>query len=668
MTTTIATNGKRFYFSCGKRISRQMALELANKKRSDNRNDFTFQIEIASTYSYTSENHTYELQLDIVEGRGFTVRFVDARGFFNEIFTFDNEAEAKALVTKIEDAFIAGDLGIKINADGSTSKIDNNSDVDDYIVTTDAQEVAIDAEQQQADNNIMAIETKITKNGNVHCYLDGNRISEEDAVHFAITHDLPYYTASIHKYNGGFVSEDFISPISAYKWILKKSRYSRNCHDGSDLIRRFNDGNDTELYTEIYCMADNLQFCHDAELAAFIEQRKIKTDLEISYKELLSFVKYMTEHHGITTEQAEQCAIYHILNDNPRQDQRILWDKIYKMIAQFQAINAIETDGSEDDSDDNIFDLLPELDELNDVDDTPAKLDETAPVAYSREIARPSDKIPFRHFRIGDPYDGDVITFDGDNWTSIYSEKYGAILRRGTLGGFYIIRDQLDDDGIIFDSTEDLVSENDFWDIMVILGFCSRYSTPADIFLNDYLVECIDDAFGELEQCTDPVRREDFIKKIADLLIDLRNVNPKLYNNFAADLDELIANDEPQDTLSSVAETCAELNANAPSGWEIRFDSDHNQFPIEFNGLSVAKLDSLATLNFLSPHDFFEQFRPLVDKNYTLRQQFIDDRQREIDELLIMRDELGNDTERLKTLDDMIAQLQRDIFTAEIAE
>lgn len=122
------------------------------------------------------------------------------------------------------------------------------------------------------------------------------------------------------------------------------------------------------------------------------------------------------------------------------------------------------------------------------------------------------------------------------------------------------------------------------------------------------------------------------------------------------------------DTIAAIAETCAELNANAPSGWEIRFDSDLNQFPVEYNGLSVAKLDSLATLNFLSPHDFFNQFRPLIDKNYTLRQQFIDDRQREMDELLIMRDELGNDTERLKMLDDMIAQLQRDIFTAEIAE
>ena len=115
------------------------------------------------------------------------------------------------------------------------------------------------------------------------------------------------------------------------------------------------------------------------------------------------------------------------------------------------------------------------------------------------------------------------------------------------------------------------------------------------------------------------------------------------------------------------AETVSDINAHAPEGWEIRFDSEGKFFPVEFKGKTVAKLDSLATQKFLSPERFFEQFRPLADPNYTAKQQFIADRYNELSMLEEMREEIADDAEQLKTLEEMIEQVKRDIAAEEFA-
>ena len=119
-------------------------------------------------------------------------------------------------------------------------------------------------------------------------------------------------------------------------------------------------------------------------------------------------------------------------------------------------------------------------------------------------------------------------------------------------------------------------------------------------------------------------------------------------------------------TVAAVADICETVNAAAPAGWEVAFDSETKSFPVTFNGVGVTDLDSLALAKALPPEKFFDQFKPLVDNGYTLRQQFLDDRYRELHELQAMREKLGDDSNRAKILDGLIGRLKRDILDAEI--
>ena len=105
----------------------------------------------------------------------------------------------------------------------------------------------------------------------------------------------------------------------------------------------------------------------------------------------------------------------------------------------------------------------------------------------------------------------------------------------------------------------------------------------------------------------------------------------------------------------------AQLNKNAPDNLQISFDKDKNNFPVKFKGKTITTLDTLALKNFLTPEQFFQQFRPLVDKDYSPKEQFIDDRKKELANLQEMRKSI-KDTERLKTIDALIDIIKRDLL------
>lgn len=111
------------------------------------------------------------------------------------------------------------------------------------------------------------------------------------------------------------------------------------------------------------------------------------------------------------------------------------------------------------------------------------------------------------------------------------------------------------------------------------------------------------------------------------------------------------------------ADDLTRLNRHAPDDWRITFDG--KTYQVTFKGKTVATLDSLATAKVLPPDKFFDQFKPLVDDSISAKEQFLKDRYRELNELLDMRDELPDDSERLKTLDELIDQLKRDIAAIE---
>ncbi len=111
------------------------------------------------------------------------------------------------------------------------------------------------------------------------------------------------------------------------------------------------------------------------------------------------------------------------------------------------------------------------------------------------------------------------------------------------------------------------------------------------------------------------------------------------------------------------ADDLTRINRHAPDDWRITFDG--KVYRVTFKGKAVANLDSLAAAKLLPPDKFFDQFKPLVDDNVSAKEQFLKDRYRELNELLDMRDELPDDSERLKTLDELIDQLKRDIAAIE---
>lgn len=120
-------------------------------------------------------------------------------------------------------------------------------------------------------------------------------------------------------------------------------------------------------------------------------------------------------------------------------------------------------------------------------------------------------------------------------------------------------------------------------------------------------------------------------------------------------------------TVAAIAEACQQLNDNAPEGWEVYFDCEHKNFPVKFYDKAVITLDSLALQNILTPEKFFDRFRPLVDDSYTPRQQFLNELNLELDQLQQLRDELGDDSERLKTIDAMIEDVKQTLVQNEFA-
>ena len=107
---------------------------------------------------------------------------------------------------------------------------------------------------------------------------------------------------------------------------------------------------------------------------------------------------------------------------------------------------------------------------------------------------------------------------------------------------------------------------------------------------------------------------------------------------------------------AKIVDACQEINSNAPDGWSVDFDAGKNNYTIKFGSQPVATIDSLALAKVLPPEKFFEQFKPLVDKDFDADKKFISDRQREIEQLIEMREELAGDPERLKIIDKLITQ------------
>lgn len=161
--TKIAKNGVKLYYVDGKRTSREVALQAA----ADNReNLFTIEyatrhtayftgriLDATQVYESTSKAVLKELELKIDEYHGFTVK-LHTIGWV-EICKLFNKDYAKSLINKIENAFIRGEYGVKIDKYGKVSILTApvvEPDPDLYAITPEAFDEAVNAEIQNANN------------------------------------------------------------------------------------------------------------------------------------------------------------------------------------------------------------------------------------------------------------------------------------------------------------------------------------------------------------------------------------------------------------------------------------------------------------------------------------------------------------------------------------
>lgn len=112
------------------------------------------------------------------------------------------------------------------------------------------------------------------------------------------------------------------------------------------------------------------------------------------------------------------------------------------------------------------------------------------------------------------------------------------------------------------------------------------------------------------------------------------------------------------------ADTVDQLNAAAPEGWSVVPDPDNKKFFVKTGGKSVAEIDSLALAKVLPPDKFFARFTPLTDDEPN--QRYADQLYQEYLELLDMRDNLSDDPERLKVIDGLIRDLEREMLAARL--
>lgn len=161
--TKMATNGVKLYYVDGKRTSCEVALQAAADSRE---NLFTIEyatrhnayftgriLDATQVYESTSKAVLKELELKIDEYHGFAVK-LHTIGWV-EICKLFNKNYAKSLINKIENAFIRGEYGVKIDTYGKVSILPApviEPNPDDYAVSPDAFDEAVNAEIELANN------------------------------------------------------------------------------------------------------------------------------------------------------------------------------------------------------------------------------------------------------------------------------------------------------------------------------------------------------------------------------------------------------------------------------------------------------------------------------------------------------------------------------------
>ena len=271
---------------------------------------------------------------------------------------------------------------------------------------------------------------------------------------------------------------------------------------------------------------------------------------------------------------------------------------------------------SRDDDNTDVFDLLPTVDELNDVD-TDETDEVTEPEAAAKEMSALESEAMDTHEKL------DIKIIEGAPKAEIeeLAEHIAALDRR-----YHELH-------------------------KVKYGHDAEYSpsTAAEIIADAIELLTIVDSDGN----------------------EVKPLAAKMFTDTAevTDTEHFIqADNKPEvtETERKIAEqVCDSMTAAAPDNWSVAF-TENGKFAV-YSGDSVNVVDTITAGDFLNPKEFFEQFRrkpsqaELDDPNVAALAELNHERE----QLLTVRDELAreypDEVERLKLLDEMIAETDADI-------
>lgn len=277
--------------------------------------DDTAEAEIAAIDEYVVTANAQQIAIDAEQNAAIA----------NTTFTAEQAAKAKATMELMENLGNSGQIKgdelnkafeiyqaaqaiVKAFEAQQAAEAEQNAAIDEYVVTEDAQQIAIDAEQAAADNNDAAEAVFAAYEDSINC-----------------THNY------VKKAEDLFTARADSDTLRAFQleYIQDRKQHSKNIV--------------AKLHKLDALVGDNLP-------DEYAEKHQALIDTLIAGERKALIVHKTIFNRGIMEALLKRF-------DEIARDEAIQLKNIVK-----------ETDGSEEDDDDNVFELLPALDELNDVD------------------------------------------------------------------------------------------------------------------------------------------------------------------------------------------------------------------------------------------------------------------------------------------------------------
>lgn len=490
------------------------------------------------------------------------------------------------------------------------------ADIEDYAVSTEAQDAAIDAEIELAKTaNNTAVTFKLANDGTSIYYVDGKRTSREIALDAAAENRKGnLFTVETGYWNEGAKTVNYKTLMIIAECPIKIQQQAF-CHDiGFRVIV-----SSVEVKT-FYANKNNTDDIKKARRNAAVLANKIA-------------YAYIIGAYGIRILGGYDIKILDApIAEADINDYAVTTGAQEVAIAaeiEQAAMTANETDGSEDDNDDDeVFSLLPNIDDLNDVDDniTVIKSSDGMPTVF--EFTRDGNEIKTVFVANGSVsyYNGEVSYISDEICRAGYSTRRQEFFIAPTVERVYPKK--------AYNNTEEFFAE------MIERGICSicestvtpSHEDEAELTA-EQIQKLIDANIAERIEAIDALEEAEADEEISQTHIDyLKEYIDKLldeYNDLCRQLDAAKAKasvdetdgsesgnlpaPETPPTVQAITEQLIDINSTAPEDLEIYYDAETKKFPVISYGGKFPEiyyeLDSLALYNILTPEEFWTRIK-----------------------------------------------------------